>query len=60
MFNRSESKGLPAEAEARSELEDSTRVAFPMLNQELLRCYNLATSATMALWDAYRQLHHTR
>ena len=31
-------------------------VAFPMVNHEVFRSFNLSTTASMALWDAVKQL----
>jgi tRNA(Leu) C34 or U34 (ribose-2'-O)-methylase TrmL len=53
----SETSGFPDETEAASlEPGENVRVALPMLQQDVIRCYNVATSATMAAWDAFRQL----
>eukprot|EP00041_Stephanoeca_diplocostata_P037448 m.1418615 g.1418615 ORF g.1418615 m.1418615 type:complete len:227 (+) comp25038_c0_seq21:144-824(+) len=31
------------------------RVAFPMYQQDIIRCFNLSTSASMGLWQAFYQ-----
>jgi len=35
---------------------NSTPVAFPMVEGDRFRAFNLSTSASMAVWDAYRQV----
>ncbi|OSX70322.1 hypothetical protein BU14_0789s0004 [Porphyra umbilicalis] len=35
---------------------DATPVAFPMVEGDRFRAFNLSTSASMAVWDAYRQI----
>ncbi|KAJ8904353.1 hypothetical protein NDN08_000874 [Rhodosorus marinus] len=42
--------------EIEDQLENRNKVALPMHNQDLMRSYNLSTSASIALWEAYRQL----
>eukprot|EP00188_Purpureofilum_apyrenoidigerum_P005247 Plantae.Rhodophyta-Purpureofilum_apyrenoidigerum.ctg6669.p1 GENE.Plantae.Rhodophyta-Purpureofilum_apyrenoidigerum.ctg6669~~Plantae.Rhodophyta-Purpureofilum_apyrenoidigerum.ctg6669.p1 ORF type:complete len:224 (+),score=26.06 Plantae.Rhodophyta-Purpureofilum_apyrenoidigerum.ctg6669:262-933(+) len=42
--------------EIEDKLQDRKKIALPMHNQDVLRSYNLSTSASIALWEAYRQL----
>ena len=55
----SEIDGFPAELEEQIDAGLGHQVAIPMQRQDVIRCYNLSASATMALWAAYSAYSET-
>eukprot|EP00039_Didymoeca_costata_P000330 m.45156 g.45156 ORF g.45156 m.45156 type:complete len:231 (-) comp10200_c0_seq3:49-741(-) len=56
----SENTGFPEEVEKfsfdKTDNSQIYRVGLPMLQQDIIRCYNVSHSATMVLYDAYKQI----
>lgn len=52
----SETDGFDSIAGQWEDVPGATPVAFPMVEGDRFRAFNLSTSASMAVWDAYRQV----
>eukprot|EP00040_Diaphanoeca_grandis_P012311 m.62489 g.62489 ORF g.62489 m.62489 type:complete len:197 (-) comp23163_c0_seq1:83-673(-) len=51
-----ETSGFSNEIQQDIDDVNDVQLAFPMEGQDIIRCFNLSTTATMALWQTYYQL----